>query len=88
MLLLFELTVDDQVYSFGSGTYGQLGHGDEENRLVPTKVMALENVHVAGVACGGFHTIVWTIGTYMTVHWSSHTMVGISAVILKLQLRK
>ena len=32
------LAADGRVFTFGSGEYGRLGHGDEENQLSPRVV--------------------------------------------------
>ena len=47
---------------FGSGGIGALGHGDLEDRNVPTLVEALsdDGVRAAQVACGKSHTVVLT----------------------------
>ncbi len=38
-----------EVYTFGNGKYGQLGHGDTESRSVPKHVEALKGQHVIKV---------------------------------------
>ncbi len=48
--------LSDGVYSFGQGSYGQLGHGDRDRQAVPTKIEGLENVKA--VAAGGRHSLV------------------------------
>ena len=47
------------VYTFGSGIYGRLGHGDEEDQLVPRRVPAagFNCEQVVMVAAGGVHTV-------------------------------
>lgn len=47
-------------FTFGSGIFGKLGHGDQYPRNIPTPVMALvkENIRVATCACGDSHTMV------------------------------
>jgi alpha-tubulin suppressor-like RCC1 family protein len=47
------------VYTFGKGSYGQLGHGDEENQLAPRRVPAagFNGERVVMVAAGGAHTV-------------------------------
>ncbi|KAE9008168.1 hypothetical protein PR001_g16777 [Phytophthora rubi] len=49
-----------RVYSWGIGDDGRLGHGDHENRLVPTLVNSLKDTPVTVVACGGSHSGVVT----------------------------
>jgi hypothetical protein len=43
------------VYTWGLGLSGRLGHGDEQDRLVPTCVETLGG-HVVSLACGGHHS--------------------------------
>ena len=31
-------TADGAVWSWGDGDFGKLGHGDEQNQLLPTKI--------------------------------------------------
>ena len=61
VLWLFLHVSENDVFSFGCGSYGQLGGGDTAHRLVPTKVAALSGKNFAGVSCGGA-TLVWTSG--------------------------
>lgn len=49
---------DGRVYTWGSGLYGQLGHGDRYTRFEPTMVSALARVNVTGAAAGTRHTVV------------------------------
>ena len=51
-----EAALPDGVYSFGQGSYGQLGHGDRDRRAVPTRIEGLDNVKA--VAAGGRHSLV------------------------------
>ena len=48
------------VFSFGSGGYGKLGHGDEVNRLTPKWVEGLANERVVAVAAGARHSMAGT----------------------------
>ena len=38
------IDLEGNLWSFGCNAYGQLGHGDETNRNVPTKITALRNI--------------------------------------------
>jgi alpha-tubulin suppressor-like RCC1 family protein len=58
-------TEDGHVYTFGKGEYGQLGHGDEENKTSPTLVQALEGKHITQVQCGRYHTMALTSSGYV-----------------------
>ena len=52
-------TEGGDVYTFGLGLYGQLGHGDEENQLAPRRVPAagFNGERVVMVAAGNEHTV-------------------------------
>ena len=61
-------TEDGQVYTFGIGQNGQLGHGDKENKTVPALVQSLESKHITQVYCGTYHTIALTSLKRICVH--------------------
>ncbi|KAG6607654.1 PH, RCC1 and FYVE domains-containing protein 1, partial [Cucurbita argyrosperma subsp. sororia] len=46
------LTSKNEVYTWGKGANGRLGHGDVEDRKSPTLVEALKDKHVKIIACG------------------------------------
>lgn len=46
------LTSRNEVYTWGKGANGRLGHGDIEDRKTPTLVEALKDRHVKSIACG------------------------------------
>lgn len=45
-----------EVYTWGRGSNGQLGHGDTEHRRIPTLVRALKGKQVRKVVCGSNYT--------------------------------
>ena len=49
-----------ELLTFGSGMYGQLGHGDMSDRVAPAVVTTLPGLAILktplAVACGGWHT--------------------------------
>eukprot|EP01084_Bolivina_argentea_P081969 148433_1 len=51
-------TEDGDVFSFGLNREGQLGHGDDQNRTVPTQILTLQDPKqkVLDVAAGGGHS--------------------------------
>uniref|UniRef100_A0A2C9JH74 HECT domain-containing protein n=1 Tax=Biomphalaria glabrata TaxID=6526 RepID=A0A2C9JH74_BIOGL len=51
------LTVDGRVFTFGAGTYGQLGHGSCNNEILPRQVIELSGSEVSQIACGRNHTL-------------------------------
>ncbi|XP_019687411.3 RCC1 domain-containing protein 1 isoform X1 [Felis catus] len=46
-----------QVFSWGQGRHGQLGHGTLEAELEPRPLEALQGVPMAEVAAGGWHSV-------------------------------
>ncbi|KAJ7531965.1 hypothetical protein O6H91_14G067000 [Diphasiastrum complanatum] len=51
------LSIDGQVFTWGRGKYGQLGHGSTDNESRPTAVKALSDQMIVQIACGGEHTM-------------------------------
>lgn len=45
-------TIERQVFSWGLGQHGQLGHGDTNDRYIPTLIEALKGKSVTLVCCG------------------------------------
>ncbi|GMF26624.1 unnamed protein product [Phytophthora lilii] len=61
------ITDAGELYTWGSGEDGRLGHGDMRDRAVPRKVMSLLRESVVSASCGGAHTAVLTAkGTVFT----------------------
>ena len=59
------------LYTWGDGSHGKLGHGDEKKRLVPEQVLALGSESIVRVACASYHTVgvgddgkMWTWGRH------------------------
>eukprot|EP01029_Cantina_marsupialis_P009516 TRINITY_DN220_c1_g6_i1.p1 TRINITY_DN220_c1_g6~~TRINITY_DN220_c1_g6_i1.p1 ORF type:complete len:1456 (+),score=457.57 TRINITY_DN220_c1_g6_i1:284-4369(+) len=59
----------DGLYTWGKGSYGRLGHGNERSQLEPKRVDALKRVSVKTVSCGEDFTCcadnncqIWTFG--------------------------
>ncbi|KAL8162783.1 hypothetical protein V2J09_014272 [Rumex salicifolius] len=50
------LTSRSEVFTWGKGANGRLGHGDLDDRKSPTLVEALKDRHVKGIACGSSFT--------------------------------
>lgn len=63
------VTEDGELFTWGEGDYGRLGHGDSNCRNVPTLVKDVTNV--GQVACGSAYTLavsldsrtVWSFGS-------------------------
>lgn len=55
------ITSVGELYTWGVGFQGRLGHGSKDPCFVPTKVTGpLENHQVLDVSCGSFHTVALT----------------------------
>ena len=52
----------EELFTFGEGGGGRLGHGGEADELVPRLVGELAGKKVIGAAAGTMHTAVWTDG--------------------------
>ncbi|CAN8258383.1 unnamed protein product [Cochlearia groenlandica] len=50
------LTSRSEVFTWGKGANGRLGHGDTEDRRTPTLVEALRDRHVKSLSCGSNFT--------------------------------
>lgn len=60
------LTENNEIYSWGNGSHGQLGTGDCEIRWQPTRIDLFKDgedllsyQRIAGVCCGGRQTLAW-----------------------------
>ncbi|XP_064458774.1 probable E3 ubiquitin-protein ligase HERC4 isoform X2 [Ornithodoros turicata] len=53
------LTSDGGVFTFGCGTYGQLGHGAKANETVPKRISELMGTIITQLACGRCHTLAY-----------------------------
>ena len=54
------LTKKGEVFTWGDNDYGQLGHGDNDERAVPTKVASLDGLFIIQISCGYIHTAALT----------------------------
>lgn len=62
------LTSKNEVYTWGKGANGRLGHGDIEDRKTPTLVESLKDRHIKYISCGSNYTSAiclhkWVLGT-------------------------
>ncbi|KAK9824201.1 hypothetical protein WJX72_008492 [[Myrmecia] bisecta] len=51
---------NNEVYSWGWGDFGRLGHGDCNDIFIPQPIAALSGLSVVRVACGDTHTLAVT----------------------------
>ncbi|XP_066248449.1 probable E3 ubiquitin-protein ligase HERC4 isoform X1 [Euwallacea similis] len=51
------LTLDGGVFTCGAGMYGQLGHGNNSNEILPKQVIELMGSTITQIACGRQHCL-------------------------------
>ena len=61
-----------EIFTWGDGRAGQLGHGDGKGRALPTLVQPLHGHHVASVACGGAFTVAVGAGGALFAFGANH----------------
>ncbi|EPS63615.1 hypothetical protein M569_11169, partial [Genlisea aurea] len=55
------VSLSGDLYTWGDGHFGLLGHGNEVSHWVPKRVNGpLEGIHVSSISCGPWHTAVVT----------------------------
>lgn len=54
------VTGNGDLYTWGGGMYGKLGHGNEAGHSTPKRVEALVGLVVSQIACGSRHTAIVT----------------------------
>jgi alpha-tubulin suppressor-like RCC1 family protein len=57
------------VCSWGRGEDGQLGHGDAEDRPVPTVLTAFDVPGISSVTCGADHTTAYSEDKMQLFSW-------------------
>ncbi|KAK8522913.1 hypothetical protein V6N13_115860 [Hibiscus sabdariffa] len=50
------VTSGGQLFTFGDGSFGALGHGDRSSTTIPREVETLSGLRTIRVACGAWHT--------------------------------
>ena len=54
------LAADGALWSWGHGAYGKLGHGDQQDQLLPKKIEALTGQRFVAASAGGQHSLALT----------------------------
>ncbi|KAI5058394.1 hypothetical protein GOP47_0026564 [Adiantum capillus-veneris] len=55
------ITCSGEIYTWGNGTFGLLGHGSDVSHWMPKRVSGpLEGLHISSVSCGTWHTALVT----------------------------
>ncbi|XP_071946784.1 uncharacterized protein [Antedon mediterranea] len=86
------LTESGDVYSFGIGSRGQLGHGIPNSEKEPRVIEALQGIRVSAISCGGWHSAALSaIGDIYIWGWNESGQLGFpmkSKPTLKAQHKK
>jgi alpha-tubulin suppressor-like RCC1 family protein len=68
-----------KLYTWGSGSYGRLGHGMDQSERRPKVVVNMEDFECIYVSCGAFHTFAVTAeGNIYAFGQGKHGKLGIS----------
>ena len=71
------LTAGGAVFTWGDGDYGKLGHGDEQNQLLPKTVEAFAGRRVVAVSAGAYHSLAVTAdGAVWSWGWGDYGRLG------------
>lgn len=72
------LTNNGDLFTFGCGLRGQLGHGDVRSYETPVLVEALAGIKIIDISCAGFHTIaVSSFGDVYSFGWNTNGQLGL-----------
>ena len=71
------VTSNNEVWTWGSNAYGQLGHGTKENAVEPKRVEALDRIPADKVIADYFYTFIVTVdGDLLTCGLGKHGVLG------------
>ncbi|CAK6958600.1 probable E3 ubiquitin-protein ligase HERC3 [Scomber scombrus] len=72
------LTKDGGLFTFGDGSWGQLGHASTNNELLPRRVLELMGTEVSQITCGRQHTLAFVPSSGMVYAFgcNSHGQLG------------
>ena len=56
----FALSDRNELFSWGCGLHGMLGHGDTEDYEFPGRIIMLDDKNIIGISTGGAHCCAWS----------------------------
>lgn len=68
------MAAENVVCCWGRNEDGQLGHGDAEDRLIPTLLHALDNAGIVSIVCGADHTFAYSESKLQVYSWGWYTV--------------
>ena len=75
------LTSNGDVFSFGCGLRGALGHGDVNSHSNPKQIEALAGLKIVDISTGSFHSAaVSSFGDVYTWGWNTNGQLGLTKV--------
>ncbi len=86
------MTDDGEVYSFGRGIQGELGHPERRNETIPRLVAGLKHQEIVGIACGSLTSYAltasgqvyqWSVAHISTSFHPPHTHLSTRGLIHK-----
>ncbi|XP_041693949.1 RCC1 domain-containing protein 1-like isoform X5 [Coregonus clupeaformis] len=83
------LTASGDIYTWGSGSHGQLGHGDLSPQEEPRAMEALLGMPMSTVAAGGWHSVCTSAGGDLYVWgWNESGQLGLPSRALRGEQQK
>lgn len=83
------LTTNGDIFSFGCGLRGALGHGDVNSYEKPKLIEALAGIKINDIAAGSFHSVaVSSFGDIYTWGWNTCGQLGVGSSTSKLSLKQ
>ncbi len=62
-----------EVYTWGSGSFGQLGHDNRKDEYLPKKVKALEGIRIQSVVASAVHSAAISLTDHQVYMWGDGT---------------
>jgi len=78
------LTDTGSVYSFGTGSHGELGHSTVDSEVVPRRIEILDGVTITDISAGGWHSVaLGSCGEVYVWGWNERGQLGLPCSALR-----